>query len=488
MKRQTFNRRSFLQQTTLVAGGIAALPALTRAASGGVNDPVRLAIIGLGNKGKHHVELFSAVPGVRITALCEVDPQRLAPQVEKLKQKGVTPFTASDPRGVLEREDVDAVVIATPNHWHALLTVWAIRAGKDVYVEKPVSHNVWEGARMVEEAKAKGRIVQGGLQYRSCPGLRAASAWLNEGHLGKPLWGHIVWYEYRPAIGKCAPFKPDWLDYDLWCGPAPDEPLTRPKLHYDWHWVWSTGDGDMGNSTVHPFDACRMFMPGRAFPRRVVSLGGRFTYDDAAQTPNTQFTLLDFPGLPIVIENRNLSMEKDAVVMDHLRRTREGIVLQYEGGYFAGLRSGGVVFDHAGKDVKRFQGDGGAGHQASFVQAVRRRKTGDLHAPIAEGHVSSAVCHLSNISYRLGQPGKVSVCQDALGKHAPVAEGFPRLVKSLEGIGVDLDKTPFTLGPWLELDPASGDIVKVGAGDSAQLEQARRWARGTHRAPFILPV
>ena len=121
----------------------------------------------------------------------------------------MTPFTATDPRRVLERDDVDAVVIATPNHWHALLTVWALRAGKDVYVEKPVSHNVWEGARMVEEAKAQSRIVQGGLQYRSCPGLRAAAAWLNEGHIGKPLWGHIVWYEHRPPIGKCAPFTPD---------------------------------------------------------------------------------------------------------------------------------------------------------------------------------------------------------------------------------------------------------------------------------------
>jgi hypothetical protein len=179
---------------------------------------------------------------------------------------------------------------------------------------------------------------------------------------------------------------------------------------------------------------------------------------------------------------------KDQAVMAQFRRIREGIVLQYEGGYFAGLRAGGVVFDNDNKEIKRFQGDGGAGHQANFIKAVRSRKTGDLHAPIAEGHVSSAVCHLSNISYRLGRPGKVSACQDALGKRAPVAEGFPRLVKSLEGIGVDLDRTPFTLGPWLKVDPVGGDIVEVGAGDAAQLAQARRWARGTHRAPFILPT
>ena len=147
----------------------------------------------------------------------------------------------------------------------------------------------------------------------------------------------MVWYEHRPPIGKCAPFTPDWLDYDLYCGPAPLEPLTRPKLHYDWHWVWSTGDGDLGNSGIHAFDACRMFIPGAVFPRRVLSLGGRFTYDDAGQTPNTQFTLLEYPSLPILMENRNLSMDKDDVVMADFRHIREGFVLQYEGGYFAGL-------------------------------------------------------------------------------------------------------------------------------------------------------
>jgi predicted dehydrogenase len=488
MKRPICNRRSFLRQTTLLAGSLTAFPALVRAAGSGVNEEVRLAIIGLGNKGKHHVELFSALPGVRIAALCEVDPKRLAPQAEKLKQKGMTPFTASDPRRVLERDDVDAVVIATPNHWHTLLAVWALRAGKDVYVEKPVSHNIWEGARLVEEAKATGRIVQGGLQYRSCPGLRAAATWLKEGHVGKLLWGHIVWYEHRPPIGKCAPFTPTDLDYDLWCGPAPLEPLTRPKLHYDWHWFWSTGDGDMANSAVHPLDVCRTFVPAASYPRRVLSLGGRFTYDDAAQTPNTQFTLLDYPEVPIVIENRNLSMEKDAVVMDNLRRTQEGFVLQYEGGYFGGFRMGGAVFDAAGKVLQRFQGDNGEGHQANFVKALRSRRTEDLNAPITEGHVSSAVCHLANLSYRLGRPGNRPAAQSALGNQPPVTEGFPRLVKSLEGIGVDLDKTPFTLGPWLEIDPASGDLLKVGDGDAQQLDLARRLARGTYRAPFVLPT
>lgn len=484
MKPQPLTRRHFLKTTSLTGLALAA-PSLNVL---GANAHIRLAVIGLGGKGGQHVERLSQEPGVRVVALGEPDPKRLAAHGEKLKQRGTTAFTATDPRPVLERDDVDVVVIATPNHWHALLTVWALRAGKDVYVEKPVSHSVWEGARMVEETERAGRIVQSGTQYRSCPGLRAAAAWLQEGHFGKPLWAHIVWFEHRPSIGKCPPFMPTDLDYDVWCGPAPLQPLTRPKLHYDWHWFWSTGDGDLGNSGIHAFDACRMFLPGAVFPQRLIGLGGRFTYDDAAETPNTQFTFLEYPQLPIVLEIRNLSMEKDGVVMDRFRSVQEGFVVQYEDGYFAGFRMGGAVFANDGKRIRRFQGDNGESHQANFLKALRSRKTSDLNAPILQGHVSSAVCHLGNISYRLGRPNNPQACQATLGDHPPVAQAFPRLVKSLEGIGVDLDKTPFALGPWLELDGDTGDIRRAGGGDTPLLEQARRLARGAQRAPYLFPA
>jgi predicted dehydrogenase len=484
LHRSKLSRRSFIKTAALTGTALSA-PSLQVL---GANEQIRLAVIGLGGKGRQHVELFSAIPGVHIAALCDVDPQRLAPEVEKLKQKGTHPLAVTDPRRVLDRDDVDAVVIATPNHWHAPLTVWALRAGKDVYVEKPVSHSVWEGERMVEEAQRAGRIVQSGTQYRSCPGLRAAAAWLQEGHLGKPLWAQVVWYEHRPPIGLCAPFTPADLDYDLWCGPAPHQPLTRPKLHYDWHWVWSTGDGDLGNSGIHAFDACRMFLPDASFPSRILSLGGRFTYDDAAQTPNTQFTLMDYPGLPIILENRNLSTEKDAVVMDQFRRIREGFVLQYEGGYFAGLRAGGVVFDSAGKELRRFSGNGGAGHAPNFIDTLRSRRAADLNAPILQGHISSAVCHLGNISYQLARPAKLATCRETLGAHPQVEEAFSRLVQSLEGIGVDLDRTPNLLGPWLQTDAATGRITGVDGADTSVLAEARRLARGSHRQPYGLPA
>jgi predicted dehydrogenase len=488
MKTSLPTRRQFLHSAACAAG-VAALAPLARAARRDLNSEIRIGIIGLGNKGGQHVGVFSTLAGARITALCDVDPVRLAAQVEKLAAKNIKPFSSADPRRVIERDDVDAVIIAAPNHWHALMTLWAIRAGKDVYVEKPVSHNVAEGVRMTAEAAARGVIVQSGLQFRSCPGLRAAAAWIGEGHIGKPHRGHIVWYENRKAIGKVAPHTPPGVDYDLWCGPAPLEPLTRPKLHYDWHWVWSTGDGDVGNSSVHAFDACRMFLPKAVFPPRVLSLGGRFTYDDAGQTPNTQFTVVDYPSHPILVENRNLSSRKDTVAMDHLRGIREGFVLHCEGGYFAGLRGGGKIYDNAGKELQRFQGDGGAGHAANFLAAIRSRRAADLHCPIGEGHVSSAVCHLGNISYRLGQPGNAAAARAAVGGSEFVGEALDRVVRSLEGLGLDLDKTPLTLGPWLECDPKSGGIKRVGStGDQRQLAQAQALARGTYRAPFALPA
>jgi predicted dehydrogenase len=478
-----YTRRSFLKASALATAALA-LPGRRVL---GANGDIRVAVIGLGGKGRQHSELFGKVAGTRVVAVCDVDATRVARVVEEARKRGESPETANDPRRILERKDVDAVVIATPNHWHALLTLWAIQAGKDVYVEKPVSHSVWEGERMVAAQKSSGRVVQAGTQYRSCRGLGAATAWLNEGHVGKPLWGHVLWYQHRPPIGKCAPFTPTDVNYDLWCGPAPCEPLTRPKLHYDWHWVWATGDGDLGNSGIHAFDACRWFARQKGFPRRVLGLGGRFTYDDAAQTPNTQLTLLDYPDVPILIENRNLPMEKDMDIMDTYRRIREGFVVQYEGGYFAGLRAGGVVIGPKGERLKEFPGDGGNDHQVNFIEAVRNRRQSTLHAPIQEGHISSAVCHLGNLAYRLGQPTATATCRQTVAAHAHADETFDRLVKSLEGIGVDLGKTPFAMGPWLEINPKTGQIRSAGKGQNAKRDQARAMSRGAHRAPYVLP-
>ncbi len=482
MKPPFLSRRQFLQRSA-IAGALTFPMLRTARAAGSANGDVRVAIIGLGNKGKGHVRKFKELAGARVAALCDVDPQRLAEAAKLLDDSGTKPYTTTDARRIIERKDIDAVVIATPNHWHALLGVWAIRSGKDVYVEKPVSHSIWEGAQLTAEAKQHRRIVQAGTQYRSDEGLLAAAEWLRAGNLGALQWAHVLWYEYRPGIGRVAPHIPDWLDYDLYCGPAPVEPLTRSRLHYDWHWFWSTGDGDLGNSGIHAIDACRMVSGAAGMPRRARCLGGRFAVDDAAQTPNTQLTLLDYPGIPMLVENRNLPAKPGMKAMDSFRGLRDGFVLQYADGYFGGLRGGGNAYDNAGKKIKAFPGDSGGGHAANFIAAVKSRRTSDLRAPIAEGHISTSGCHLGNISWRLGQPATVAACREAVSLHPRGGETLAGLEQNVAINGVDLKQQPFVLGPWLEI--ASGtDEIRAVEGDRNLLEAARRLARGSHRPGY----
>ena len=477
----TLNRRAFLHHAA--AGATLAFPAL-RLGAAGSNEDIRVAVIGLGGKGRGHTRMLLKFPGARLTALCDVDPQRLAEQVAAAKEAGITVAGATDPRRILERKDVDAVVIATPNHWHAVLTVWACRAGKDVYVEKPVSHTIGEGPRMVEAARQYGRIVQSGTQYRSDEGIRAATAWIREGHIGRPRSAHIAWYEYRPGIGRAAPHQPAGLDYDLYCGPAAADPLTRPKLHYDWHWFWSTGDGDLGNSGVHPIDACRYMAGLEGLPRRALCLGGRFGVDDLAETPNTQLTVLDYPGLPMLVENRNLPAKPGQKAMDAFRGIREGFALDCEGGAFVGLKGGGVIYDRDGKRLKQFPGEGGGRHMGNFLDAVRSRRTGDLNAPVLQGHYSSTICHLGNLSWRLGRTDTLAACREAVRNHPGAAEVVDQLSRHLAANQLAADRARFTLGPWIDLDPASGSITAVAGADQATLARARALAEGSHRAPY----
>ncbi len=474
-------RRTFLG-TAASAGALLAFPAL-RLGAAGSNEDIRVGVIGLGSKGKSHVKVLLKFPGARLTALCDVDPQRLADQAAVAKEAGLSVFTATDPRRILERKDVDAVVIATPNHWHAVLTVWACRAGKDVYVEKPVSHSMSEGPRMIEAARRYGRIVQAGTQYRSDEGIRAATAWIREGHIGRPRFGHIAWYEYRPGIGRAAPHRPDFLDYDLYCGPAEANLLTRPKLHYDWHWSWSTGDGDLGNSGVHPIDACRFMAGLTGLPRRAMCLGGRFGVNDAGETPNTQLTVLDYPDLPMLVENRNLPAKSGQKAMDVFRGIREGFALECEGGSFVGLKGGGFIYDREGKRLQQFPGDAGGKHMANFLDAVRSRRNEDLNAPVTQGHFSSSICHLGNLSWRLGRAETLATARDSVRQHPRAAETLEQLVQHLKANEISADRDQFVVGPWLELD-GDGGINAVSGADNATLGRARALAQGSHRAAY----
>ncbi|MCR6657622.1 MAG: Gfo/Idh/MocA family oxidoreductase [Opitutus sp.] len=481
-------RRSFVRNSALALG--AASLAYRGGTSAwaqvlGSNDAVRVGIIGLGWKGGDHLKDLLTKPEARVVALCDVDSEILARQVEVARAGHANVFATTDPRRLLERNDVDAVVIATPNHWHALLTVWACQAGKDVYVEKPVSHSVWEGTRMVEAAKHYGRVVQAGTQTRSDQTMPQWQDYIREGHTGKVQWIHAVTYKMRGNIGLRQPWLPAWLDYDLYCGPAPVTPLRRDKLHYDWHWSWETGNGDLANLGVHQLDIAAWLTGQEGMPRRILSLGGRYVHEDAAQTPNVQITVLDYPDVPMIFENRGLPAKPGVNYFDHVRGCREGIVVQCENGYFTGYH-GGSFFDHEGKRVKQFQGDGGAKHMGNFLEAVRSRKPDMLAAPIATGHRSTAKCLYGNISYRVGRPAPFAEVRESVSSLPFVVDALESARTHLEVHGADLEQKPLTVGPWLYPDSKDG-IARIEGADNAVLASARELLRDPMREGYRIP-
>jgi predicted dehydrogenase len=469
------NRRDFLK-TSAVAGLSLTMP-FSRVR--GANDAVRVAVVGIRSQGSNHINWFRQIPGVRVVAICDADRSFLEREQKKFAERGEKVDTYVDYRKLLQDKSIDAVITATPNHWHALVTVWACQAGKDVYVEKPVCHYIWEGRKMVEAARKYNRIVQSGTQRRSDEGLREAIDYINGGNLGKITLVHGLVYVRRDSIGKVDGPQPvpETVNYDLWSGPAPVLPLTRKSLHYDWHWVWPTGDGDFGNNGIHYIDVCRWVLGKNELPRRVMSFGGRFGYIDDGVTPNTQVVFLDYQPAPIIFEVRGLPRAKGESAMDDYRGVRDGVVVRCENGYYAG----GWAYDNQGKRIKQFRLTEGAGHHENFIQAVRSRKVSDLHADVLEGHLSTALCHMGNISYRLGQKASRAEIVERMGGNRGLAESFERFQEHLLLNGVDLKETPRILGPWLTLDPQTERFT----GEFA--DEANKLVRGAHREPFVIP-
>jgi predicted dehydrogenase len=484
---RTANRRVFIKQSLTAAASLAASSPLAAASYSrilGSNDAIRVGVVGLRSKGAQHVDVFRDLPGVRVVALCDVDSNILEKEALKFRGAEHEVKTYRDVRRLLEQDSVDAVVIATPNHWHALMGIWACQAGKDVYLEKPVSHNIWEGRRLVEAARRYDRIVQAGTQNRSDTGFLEALDYLRAGHLGKVLWAYGLWYRDRRGLDRVEgpqPVSPA-IDYDLWTGPARLVPLARTSLHYDWHWYWDTGNGDMGNLGAHQIDDCRLALGLKGFPGRVISLGGRFAFADGAETPNTQMAVFDYGEIPVLIEVRNLFHSKTERYMDNFRRVRDGgNIFQYEGGYFAGGRGGGWIYDNDGNRMRQFPGDGGETHPANFIQAVRSRKRSDLRAEVLEGHISAALCHAANISYRLGKAITLGELTPPL-QGSDIQEALERFRSHIALNQVDLNQDPLVHGPWLTLDEASERFV----GDRAE-EANRLLSRDEYRKPFVIP-
>ena len=488
------DRRSFLKSSLLTTASLGLLPALgaednakrkARAPAAsratGANSDIRFAVVGFGGRGMSHIQGLREVEGTRMVALCDVDSKILDREVKKYRDLGEKIESYTDIRKLLENKDIDVVSFATPNHWHSLGAIWAMQAGKDVYVEKPVSHNVWEGRRVVEVARQLNRIVQTGTQSRSSSGITEGIQWVREGHIGKILRARGLCYKRRPSIGKVdgpQPIPPG-IDYDLWCGPAPKGPLMRKKLHYDWHWVWPTGNGDLGNQGIHQMDMGRWALGEMALSPRVLSVGGRLGYVDDGTTPNTIIVFHDYPTAPLIFEVRGLPANAEAKEMDKYRGVSIGVVVDCEGGSMViSDYTGAKVLDKDGAEIKRFKGS--SSHFANFIDAVRSRKPSDLHADILEGHLSSALCHTGNISYRLGKTQSPEEMREAVKSNKDLAEALGRMEEHLAANNVDLKKTPATLGTVLKMNPQIERFI-----DNAQADQM---LTRDYRKPFVVPA
>ena len=472
------NRRKFIYGAA--AGLTATFSARSWSQVARANSDVRVAVVGFNGRGGNHIDGFRALKGVRLTALCDADHKVLGNAMNKPGSESITPYT--DIRRLLENKDIDVVSIATPNHWHALASIWAIQAGKDVYVEKPVSHNVWEGRKIVEAARKYGKIVQTGTQSRSQPATKEAIKFIQSGGLGKVKIVRGLCYKRRASIGKVdGPQQiPSHINYDLWCGPAPIEPLMRKNLHYDWHWVWNTGCGDLGNQGIHQMDIARWIHGSNELSPAVFSIGGRLGYDDDGETPNTQIVYHAYQDVPIIFEVRGLPKStQENKVMDAFHKASVGNVVHCEGGtvVFTGNYSKVTAHDKDGTEIKKFEG--GADHYANFIKAVHSRKHTDLNADILEGHLSSALCHTGNISYRLGSKQSQAEIKDELKRNDSAQEALDRMLEHLAANEVDLKKTPLTLGQFLRMDPKGETFIRNRAASEMLTRQ--------YRAPYVVP-
>ncbi len=462
------NRRKFLTTTSMAAGAFAAACSTSAAPTArfspksriiGANDDIRVAVIGFNSRGRDHIEGFKKLKGVRLVALCDVDSRVLEKGRAELAKEGIQVETFTDVRKLLERGDIDVISTATPNHWHALIAIWGCQAGKDVYVEKPVSHNVWEGRQIVKAARKYGRIVQTGTQSRSNPGLREAIDWLHAGNLGTVKVARGLCYKPRQSIGKVSTptALPSEIDYNLWCGPSPLQPLMREKLHYDWHWQFVTGNGDVGNQGIHQMDIARWVLRETTLSPVVLSVGGRFGYEDDGNTPNSQFVYHGYDRAPLIFEVRGLPKAREfqdgrwGKNMPDYHGAQIGVVVDCEGGKMViPSYDSAKAFDRDGKEIKSWKRS--ADHYANFIAAVRSRRSAELNAEILEGHLSSALCHTGNISHRLGHLLAPEAIRERLQGRPAAAETFARLSEHLTANGVDLAKTPAAFGEVLQMD------------------------------------
>ena len=420
------NRRNFVKKAALGAGLVGAPAVRPGWAQGSPSDQVRLAVVGIRGRGRDHYRAFTRIPGVRLAYICDIDERLYAPaQAEIEAVTGYKPATFVDIRKLLEQKDVDAISIATPDHWHALHMIWGCQAGKDVYVEKPVSHNLREGRKMVEASRKYNRMVQSGLNRRSEKRNQSGVRFVQEGKFGPTYRAKAVVYRGRTTIGKVQESSiPKGVNWDLFLGPAPYKPFNLNRFHYAWHYSWDTATAEMGNNGVHAIDLVRWALAKNVHPVKITCSGGRFVDDSDQETPNVQNATYEYAdGTLVDLEVTTLpSPSFGGVQMGEFFYTPQGYVTSANKwtavlGEFtpqttpdtaAGVsnRANNVSFpriaykpgppipDLEGPEVTHFQ---------NFIDCVRSRKRENLNCEILEGHMSASLCHLANIAFRTGR-------------------------------------------------------------------------------------
>ncbi len=485
---KSLTRRSFMKSSITAGAALAMAKPFSRAR--GANDAVRVAVVGINGRGGSHIQAYDDMSGARVAALCDVDSKVLARRAKPFKDKNQPVDTYVDVRKLLEDKSIDAISIATTNSSHSMITVWGCQAGKDVYVEKPCSHNIFESRKCVEAAHKYKRIVQHGTQSRSSRSWAKQVAAVKSGKYGKLLVSK-AWASKNGSGRWSIGFKPyldppENLDFELWLGPAMEQPYHENIVPYNWHWFWDFGNGEIGNQGVHQMDIARWAIADSALPKSVISMGGRWVnstpgyakYTDQAQTPNCQLTVMDFGGPLLVFEVIGLVDRAGLDGKKYPKKVTNEFYLE------AGVIKGGKFYPKGSDqaqplvdvDVQMGPGD----HFENFIHAVRSRKESDLNAPITEGHPSAACCHLGNISYRLGRQVSGNVRPDVLDRHEEVAKSWETIQETVKGtVGLDIPRNTYQLGPMLKFDPKTERFV-----DNAQ---ANLLVTRPYRAPFVVP-
>ncbi len=494
------DRRQFVKSVAAAGAAAIAFPAIGRAGVS-ANDRIGACVVGVRGRGGSHLSAWLKDPRTEVRAIVEVDEtvaQKRADEVEK--HQGSRPVVYSDMRKAFESDDIDIVSTATPNHWHALTGIWAMQAGKDAYVEKPVCHNVHEGTALIAAARKYGRMCQVGTQCRSSQAVRDAVQFLAEGGIGTCTFARGLCYKRRKSIGPLGDYPiPPGVDYNLWCGPATytNPKHTRPRFHYDWHWQRHYGNGDLGNQGPHQTDVARWGLGIDTHPSSVLTYGGRLGYQaerndpdyvDAGDTGNTEVSIYDYGDRCIVFETRGLSVDDSADeeinrLFQSTKGNKIGVIFYGSDGYLVQRSyTHCIAYDRDMNVVKEFRG--GGDHFGNFLDACQSRRVEDLNADVREGHLSAAISHLGNISYYMGEKNHASADELAAALKDVASQDdnqatLERTLRHLTDNGVDLERFPVSLGPKLQFDPER-ELFTSHA-------DANAWLTRDYREPFVCP-